>query len=69
MPRFMVEYKISDRNDDGVETSHVRRTVDHLWEGLGDVLVDPGLEFLTIRQVREKPPKPVVIRPAVKEAK
>jgi hypothetical protein len=54
MSKISVEYKIVNNLGDGdTETSHVKRVVDHVWEGLADVLADPNLEFLTVRRVKD----------------
>ncbi len=51
---FKVEYKVVRRTADGNEVRHVKRTVEGVTDINESVLLDPDLEFLTIRRVKEK---------------
>ncbi len=67
MAKFKVEYKVVNHADGVTSTTQAKYVSDVIPATLRDLLDDPDLDFLTIRRVVEKPPRPVPAKPEVKK--
>lgn len=64
MVKYNFEYKISVKNDAGIETKYVKRVIDEtaVSTEMSVIATSPGIEFVTLRKVAEKPPVKKILK-------
>lgn len=59
MSKYNLEYKISLKNEQGIETRYVKRAIDEsaMASEMTTLATSPGIDFVTLRRVQEVKPK------------